>query len=220
MKKELSGLTPSIVMAIINGTPLPDSVASRALAYIRSKMIDPDENDKFPFMPDGIACQWLKVWLNRKRRIRNEEVLLMPTYDSNFPNAAYHCGAIMAIYADIQRKAMPEVNAGIVQRYYASASRTPSLVLGVLERMSKYHLDKINNPGLVYIYENYLNEAYSFFGESGASKLPSALNLEDQSYFALGYRQMSAKLVADYKEASAAKKAANDTNVNNDKEGA
>ena len=144
----------------------------------------------------------------------------MPTYDSNFPNAAYHCGAIMAIYADIQRKAMPEVNAGIVQRYYASASRTPSLVLGVLERMSKYHLDKINNPGLVYIYENYLNEAYSFFGESGASKLPSALNLEDQSYFALGYRQMSAKLVADYKEASAAKKAANDTNVNNDKEGA
>lgn len=220
MKKELSGLTPSIVMAMIDGTPLPDSVASRALAYIRSKILNPDENDKFAFMPDGIACQWLKVWLNRKRRIGNEEVLLMPTYDSNFPNAAYHCGAIMAIYADIQRKAMPEVNAGIVQRYYASASRTPSLVLGMLERMSKYHFDKINNPGLVRIYENYLNEAYLFFGKDGTCRFPTALNLEDQSYFALGYRQMSAKLIADRKEASDAKKSALAANENYNQEDA
>ena len=218
MKKELAGLTPSIIMSVINGTPLPDSVASRALVYIRAKMLDPDENDSFGFMPDGIACQWLKVWLLRKSRMRNEEVLLMPTYDSKFPNAAYHCGAITAIYADIQHKAMPNVNAGIVQRYYASASRTPSLVLGVLERMSKYHLDKIENAGLVIKYENYLNEAYSFFGEDASNKLPSALNLEDQSYFALGYRQMSAMLVAYHNEARA-KKAANNTgtNVNNKK---
>lgn len=57
IKKELSGLTPSIVMAMIDGTPLPDSVAARALAYIRSKILNPDENDKFAFMPDGIARQ-------------------------------------------------------------------------------------------------------------------------------------------------------------------
>lgn len=145
----------------------------------------------------------------------------MPTYDSKFPNAAYHCGAITAIYADIQRHAMPNVNAGIVQRYYASASRTPSLVLGVLERMSKYHIDKIENTGLVIKYENYLNEAYSFFGEDASNRLPSALNLEDQSYFVLGYRQMTAKLIADGREAKA-KKAANaaDTNVNSIKEDA
>ncbi len=36
MKKELAGITPAIVMAIVNGTPLPDTVAVRALAYIRS----------------------------------------------------------------------------------------------------------------------------------------------------------------------------------------
>lgn len=206
MKKELSGLTPTIVMAIINGTPLPDAVASRALANIRSQMIDPDENDPFFFMPDGRCCQWLKVWLLRKARTRKEEVQLMPSYDPNFPNAAYHCGALVAIYADLQRTAMPDVNAGIVQRYYASASRTPTLVLGQLERLSKYHLAKLGSRYLAQIYENRLNEAYTFFRAEGADQLPAALNLEQQSYFALGYRQMSARLVADRKEAAARKK--------------
>lgn len=206
MKKELAGLTPSIIMAIIHGSSLPDAVASRALSYIRSQMIDPDEKDPFGFMPDGIACQWLKVWLRRKARMRNEEVSIMPFYDNHYPNAAYHCGAIVAIYADIQRTAMPDVGAGIVQRYYASASRTPALVLGTLERLSKYHLDKIEKSWLVRKYEERLNEVYAFFGDDADCKFPTTLNLEQQSYFALGYRQMSAQLVAERKEAAAAKK--------------
>lgn len=209
LKKELSGLTPAIVTAIINGTPLPDAVANRALANIRSQMLDPDENDPFAFTPDGICCQWLKVWLLRKARARNEEVHLMPYYDPNFPNAAYHCGALVAVYADLQRAAMPDVNAGIVQRYYASASRTPKLVLGQLERLSKYHLAKLDSRYLVQVYENRLNEPYCFFGADGLNSLPSALTLEDQSYFAIGYRQMSARLIADRKAASAKKNSAN-----------
>ena len=220
MKKELAGLTPSIIMAIIHGSSLPDAVASRALSYIRSQMIDPDEKDPFGFMPDGIACQWLKVWLRRKARMRNEEVSIMPFYDNHYPNAAYHCGAIVAIYADIQRTAMPDVGAGIVQRYYASASRTPALVLGTLERLSKYHLDKVKSAKYYYdkirhsrryidkvrcaeligLYEELLNEAYLYFDGSTQRRLPSVLNLEEQSYFALGYRQMSAKLNADVYE--------------------
>ena len=206
MKKELAGLTPSIIMAIIHGSSLPDAVASRALSYIRSQMIDPYEKDPFGFMPDGIACQWLKVWLRRKARMRNEEVSIMPFYDNHYPNAAYHCGAIVAIYADIQRTAMPDVGAGIVQRYYASASRTPALVLGTLERLSKYHLDKIEKSWLVRKYEERLNEVYAFFGDDADCKFPTTLNLEQQSYFALGYRQMSAQLVAERKEAAASKK--------------
>ena len=130
----------------------------------------------------------------------------MPYYDPQFPHAAYHCGALVAIYADLQRTAMPDVNAGIVQRYYASASRTPTLVLGQLERLSKYHLAKLESPGLAHIYETRLNEAYTFFGQEKTNHLPSALNLEEQSYFALGYRQMSARMIADRK-AAAAKKA-------------
>ena len=133
----------------------------------------------------------------------------MSYYDPNFPNAAYHCGALVAVYADLQRTAIPEVNAGIVQRYYASASRTPKLVLGQLERLSKYHLAKLDSRYLAQVYENRLNEPYCFFDAEGLTSLPAALTLEDQSYFAIGYRQMSARLVADRKETAARKNAAN-----------
>ena len=222
MKKELAGLTPSIVMAIINGTPLPDAVASRSLAYIQSQMFAPDENNKMSYMPDGIACQWLKVWVTRKRRMRNEEVQLMPCYQKDFPNAAYHCGAIVAVYAAIQREAMPDVKAGIIQRFYASACRTPFLVLGRLESLSKYHLDKIEQDKTwqkkqVEKLEAYLNEAYSFFKPDEKHGIPTVLNLEDQSYFAIGYRQMVAQLEADRRNTDP-KQTKNETNENHDEE--
>lgn len=162
MKKELAGLAPSIVMAIMNGTSLPNEVAVKALATIRSEMLDPDENNKFSYMPNGICCQWLKVLLLRRKRMKNEEVKLMAYYDPEFENAAYHCGALVAVYADIQHKAMPDVKASIVQRYYASASRTPAMVLGRLAVMSQHHLEKIENEGLVRIYEERLNQVSTF----------------------------------------------------------
>ena len=208
MKKELAGITPSIVTAILNGTPLPDTVALRSLAYIRSRLLKPDENAKFPYLPDDVACQWLKAWLVRKSRMKKEAVLSM-NYDCAFPNAAYHCGALMAVYADLQRVAMGDLNAPLVQRFYASASRTPTLVLGTLERMGEVYLSQLQKDGkygLAAIYEQRLNEVYSFFECNGPRQLPAALNLEEQSYFALGYRQMCTKIIAEKNAARAAKK--------------
>ena len=46
MKKELAGLTPTIILAILHNTPLPDEVAVRALATIRSKMVQEEEEQK------------------------------------------------------------------------------------------------------------------------------------------------------------------------------
>ena len=41
--------------------------------------------------------------------------------------------------------------------------------------------------------------------QDGVRQLPAALNLEDQSYFALGYRQMCTQMNADKSAAKAAK---------------
>lgn len=201
MKKELAGITPSIILAILHNTPLPDAVAVRALATIRSKMVQEDEEQKqWPSI--AVCCQWLKVWLLRKQRARNEEEHLMPEYHADMPSAAYHCGAAVAIYTDLQKKAMPDIGAGIAQRYYASASRTPKLVLGQLERMAKIYLEKLDSPAAIQGYEDHLNEVSCFF--TPEHPLPSALNLEEQSYFALGYRQMSAQLTKERLERIAA----------------
>lgn len=203
----LANLTPAIVMAIINGTPLPDAVAWRVLENIRSQMLSHDEDDTNNFMPDGICCQWLKVWLLRKARARNEEVSLMPYYDPNFPNAAYHFGAAVAVFADLQRAAMPKIKADIVQRYYASASRTPKSVLGQLEKQAKNHFPKLNKQQREF-YTSRLSEPYCFFTYDALESMPACLSLEDQTYFAIGYRQMSARLVADRKKAAADKNSA------------
>ena len=186
VNKELSGITPAIIYAIMHGSPLPDAVALRSLAYIRSQMLESNENQRGLQIPDAVACQWLKVWLMRKRK-GNE---IMSEYDPKLKSAAYHCGAAMAVHAAIQNVAMANVNATIVQRYYSSASQMPALVLGQVSRLSAYHLEKIENEWLRKQYEDALNATYCAIGK----EIPVTLTLEEQAYFALGYRQMCSKL--------------------------
>ena len=192
VNKELSGITQAIIRAIIHGTSLPDAVALRSLAYIRSQMLENDENQTSMKIPDATACQWLKVWLMRKGK-ENE---IMSEYDPKHKSSAYHCGAAMAVHAAIQNVAMKNVNATIVQRYYSSASQMPALVLGQISRLSAYHLEKIENEWLRKQYEEALNGVYCAIGNA----IPATLTLEQQAYFALGYRQMCTKLQKDKNE--------------------
>ena len=129
----------------------------------------------------------------------------MEEYNLNLRNAAYHCGELMAVYAAIQRTAMPDVNTGIVERYYASAIQMPALVIGQLSSRSNHHLEKIKNGRLADQYREKLQEISVALGTS----IPATLDLEQQSYFALGYYQMGARLhqVRNRKIAAAREKA-------------
>ncbi len=192
LSKELAGVTPAVIQAILSGGVLPDAVAAKALAYIRSELLAGDDGDtgNTQSLPNGLACQWLKVWLLRKSRINHQEEPILEEYNLSLSNAAYHCGGLMAVYAAIQRAAMPEVNTGIVERYYASAIQTPALVIGQLSSRSNHHLEKIENRWLSDKYREKLQQISVALGTS----IPATLNLEQQSYFALGYYQMGAKL--------------------------
>ncbi len=192
LSKELAGVTPAVIQAILSGGVLPDAVAAKALTYIRSELLAGDDGDtrNTQALPNGFACQWLKVWLLRKNRINHQEEPILEEYNLSLSNAAYHCGGLMAVYAAIQRAAMPEVNTGIVERYYASAIQTPALVIGQLSSRSNHHLEKIENKWLADKYREKLQQISVALGTS----IPATLNLEQQSYFALGYYQMGAKL--------------------------
>lgn len=192
LNKELAGITPAVIQAILSGGVLPDVVAAKALTYIRSELLAGDDGDagSTPTLPNGLACQWLKVWLLRKNRTHHQEEPILEEYNLNLSNAAYHCGGLMAVYAAIQRTAMPDVNTGIVERYYASAIQMPALVIGQLSSRSNHHLEKIENGWLADKYREKLQQVSTALGTS----IPATLNLEQQSYFALGYYQMGAKL--------------------------
>ncbi len=184
LDKELTGITPAVLTAILSGGELPDAVAVRALAYIRSNLLSADDDRKKDNL-DGWACQWLKAWLLRRKG--RKDTMLNEYYNAAHPEAAYHCGAAMAVYAAIQNEAMRDVNVTVVQRYYASCIQTPALVLGRLSQLSVHHIAKLRYP-------QYFTELLEEVNTSMGTQIPTVLDLEKQSYFALGYYQMSARI--------------------------
>ena len=105
---------------------------------------------------------------------------------------SYYCGQLMAVYAAIQRKAMPEVGTSVAERYYTSASTSPAFVIGKLSQLAQHHLDKLD-PKLAGFYENKLSEIYS---RIGSKTIPAMMTMEQQTEFALGYYQQRAAMYA------------------------
>lgn len=207
IKDELSGLEPQIMYAITHNTPLPDSVAARALAYIRSDMYSSSQDDGSSKKKqiDRISCQILKAWLNRKYKSQNkEEYTIMAEINRESPSKAYQVGRLMAVYARIQSTALDDVNAGVVEKYYTSACTSPALVIGKLATMSQYHLSKIDSKGLAVYFNRMLEEITEKIGCS----IPATFSMTEQAEFALGYYHQNAEM----------SRKKNDGNVDNNKE--
>ena len=92
---------------------------------------DEDSSDAL-FTRDAAVWQWLKVWLLRNKGKRG---VLMSEYDRDYVSKtnAYHCGALMAVFEDIQMTAMPEVKTTVVQRSYAAALQFAGVGAGKAE---------------------------------------------------------------------------------------
>jgi CRISPR-associated protein Csd1 len=110
-----------------------------------------------------------------------------PYLNPNHPEAAYHCGRLMALLAALQYRALGDVGAGVVQLYYAAASSTPALVLGRLVRTAQFHLNKLEAPA-ARSFERRLAEVWGRLRD----EVPATLDLTKQSLFALGYYQQIA----------------------------
>lgn len=188
MDKELSALGPVVFHAILNGkAPLPDNIAARALNHIRSRMMSALEEDQQRDHLDPIAEQWLKAWLIRSR---NKGGKIMSTYNPEYYELPYCCGAMVAVYGAVQKAAMPDVNASVIDRYYGSAIQTPGLVMGTLSQRAENHLRNLNS----YDYKYYKNLLAEISSRIAGQHYPVTLNLEQQSEFSLGYYQMIARL--------------------------
>jgi len=194
---ELSAIVPRLMYAIINNTQLPDTVASRALTYIRSQLLAAAEEDsKQERTMDSLACELLKAWLNRSIRAKGGTAFMEKELTPTYQGIAYQLGRLMAVYAAIQTDALgSDLGAGVLQRYYASASASPALVIGKLAQLSQHHLSKLSNGGSVgktVRYSKLLQEIYSNIHQT----VPTTLSLMQQSEFALGYYHQRAALFA------------------------
>jgi CRISPR-associated protein Csd1 len=159
-------------------TPVPGAAMAKALARIRVDVQDP----KRPLSAARMGL--LKAFLIRRQE---GDCSMEPYLNENHPDPAYHCGRLMAMLAALQHRALGDVGAGVVQRYYASASSTPALVLGRLMRTAQFHLDKLDR-GLARWHEGRIADAWGRIRDG----IPTTLDLEGQSLFALGYYQQIA----------------------------
>lgn len=192
LDEELPNLSNRLLNAIITNAPLPDDIPVRTLRWIRSAMLTEDEKNSVPFEQETLAFQLLKAWLCRKQRMRGD-VPIMPVENNEMSrDISYYCGQLMAVYAAIQRKAMPDVGTSVAERYYTSASTSPAFVLGKLSQLAQHHLDKLD-PKLAGFYENKLSEIYS---RIGSKTIPALMTVEQQTEFALGYYQQRAAMYA------------------------
>lgn len=189
--RELADLPPPFAARMwrvaVQDEPIPHYALAQALARARTSVIRDEP-------PNHARMGLMKAYHVRKHRMKGETEMsqdLKPYLNEEHPLAAYQCGRLMAMLADLQRAALGDVGAGVVQRYYAAASATPSLVLGRLTRTSQFHLNKLE-PGLAYWFETVIARIWGRIEDT----LPRTLTLEEQSLFALGYYQQMAHIRA------------------------
>ncbi|MHB0983313.1 MAG: type I-C CRISPR-associated protein Cas8c/Csd1, partial [Thiobacillus sp.] len=172
--------------AAISGGLIPAATLAQAVTRTRIDIIQDT-------LASHARMALIKAYLIRNRGDNN----MKPYMNPDHPHPAYHCGRAIALFARLQRTALGDVGAGVVQRYYTAASQTPGLILGRLAANAKNHLSKLDG-GLAWWYENQLAGIMSSIGDF----VPRTLTLEEQSLFALGYYQQLAALNAGKQIAS------------------
>ena len=103
--------------------------------------------------------------------------------DKNNDSVSYNLGRLFAVYSNIQSTANPNVNTGVTEKFFRSASTTPAFVFGKLSQLAVHHLSKIENEGTKIFYKKMLSE----ISEKLPSSLPKRCTLIEQSEFAIGF---------------------------------
>lgn len=203
VRADLSEMSPVLPTQLLHGAlrgrSVPLTQAALAAAVRRQQL---DQDNKLN--PARLAL--IKACLLRSPNIStNNHQQPEPMTECRNPDSrdsAYLCGRLFAVFDRLQYLALGGVNAGVVERYYASASVTPALVMGRLFRNAQFHLAKADGG----VATNATKDFEAITCALGTS-FPATLDLEAQGRFALGYYHQKAEYrrrTAERKEQQAA----------------
>lgn len=129
--------------------------------------------------------------------------------DESRDDSAYLSGRVFAVRESLQRLAMPNVNASIVDKFYERASGNPASVEHSLDVLSKQHLRALARDeqlgGARFRIEKQMDELLARRGDA-----PGRLTLDQQAAWLCGYYQekhagfTAAKAAKEAKQASKA----------------
>ena len=167
-------LAGEMTRAVICGTPYPLSLLSQLITRIRA---DGDVN--------GLRVAMMKAVLQRRFRKGFIEEGVPMSLNNESPNRAYLLGRLFAVLERIQYQALGELNAGIADRYYGSASTVPFSVFPRLLSGAKHHLSRLrkDKAGMAVNLDKDLGEIIAKLPET----FPRHLSIDEQGRFAIGY---------------------------------
>ena len=177
--------------------PPPVRLLGPVLAEFRSALVtDSKKKPKYPFNQSRFAL--IKLVLTRTP---SGGFTPMP-HLCDTDDAAYNLGRLLRLLSALQDAAHESEleGAGIVERYYGTASSAPASVFAVLWKLHNHHLRKLEQQGdngkaAAFAIRNRVAEIVGKFPASGPGRppqFPRQLTLEEQGRFALGFYQQMA----------------------------
>lgn len=170
-KTPVPGMAGETLRAILNDTPYPATLLNGVCLRIRA------EREVTRGRAAILKAYYLK---NPHPDIPKEVLTVSLNLDST--NIPYTLGRLFSVLEDIQSTANPGINATIKDRYFNSASATPSRVFPTLINLAQKHLRKLDKGRSVF-YNKQLTELTGKIKEA----FPDRLSLPQQGAFQLGY---------------------------------
>ena len=180
-------LPTALFATALGGRPLPIQVLQRALLRTRAEIGDGswparDRRDHHVAL--------VKAYLRRHRRQHPDLPEIDPTMDETNTSPGYLLGRLMAILERIQQQALGDVNASVIDRFFATASAAPKAVFPRLLKGARHHAKKVRDDdkkrGYGIHLERLLDSVLAHFSpEPGV--FPAHLDLDQQGLFLLGY---------------------------------
>lgn len=190
-----------LISAALSGRPLPDALLGLAVKR-NLAMQGPFHEHK----GKRDICANRLILL--KALIQQKEKIPLSSLNTAHPDPAYHCGRLLSVLEQIQRQALGDVNATLVDRYYGAACASPGSILGGLVNDAQSHLSKLRRSSGDGWAQNRLSDVLEAVGND----FPKTLSLHRQGLFALGYYHQRAHDKAAAIEAKAAKQAQTNEN--------
>ena len=175
LERKMENVSPnligSVMQSILKGLPYPTTLQQQCIRRIRAEQKVTRERAAI-----------LKAYINRLCRYKNKNEEVSVALDRNNENKGYLLGRLFAVFEKVQQETHPGLNATITDRFYGAASTNPVTVFTQLMRLNRHHLSSYENDGLKIVREKEIGEIMNMI-----DSFPTHLNLNEQSYFAIGY---------------------------------
>lgn len=166
----------------LNRIPVPLWVLTSVLKRIAHNETTNEGKNINTLTPERASL--IKLILNTNNNNKGGN-MLKEELDTTNTSRAYLCGRLFASIEGIQKAALgKDINAGVRERFFSSASSSPAAAFGRLLRQMQNHLTKVkqDKPQLAIYLDKEVQELCQSIKE-----FPAILSLEEQGQFALGY---------------------------------